>query len=89
MANDLPPWLDVNAPAEGSKLIAALKEANGEIVILIYVDQGYTGERNADAAKSQGRELCVVKLAEATKGFVLLLKRWVVERSFASVTLGR
>lgn len=28
-------------------------------------------------------ELVVVKLAEAKRGFVLLPKRWVVERSFA------
>lgn len=32
---------------------------------------------------AHGIELIVVKLAEAKKGFVLLLKRWVVERSFA------
>jgi transposase len=32
-----------------------------------------------------GIELQVVKLAKAKKGFVLLPKRWVVERSFAWV----
>lgn len=32
---------------------------------------------------AHGIELQVVKLAEAKKGFVLLPKRWVVERSFA------
>jgi transposase len=34
----------------------------------------------------EGVELCVVKLAEAKKGFVLLPKRGVVERSFAWMT---
>ena len=33
--------------------------------------------------KAQGIELSVVKLPEAKKGFVLLPRRWVVERSFA------
>ena len=33
------------------------------------------------AAKMQGAELSVVKLAEAKKGFALLPKRWVVERA--------
>ncbi len=58
----------------------------GESVELVYVDQGYTGEKASEAAKAQGAELCVVKLAEAKKGFVLLPKRWVVERSFAWAT---
>ena len=48
-----------------------------------FVDQGYTGERAAAAAAAHGIELEVVKLSEAKKGFVLLPRRWVVERSFA------
>ena len=50
---------------------------------LAYADQGYTGESPAEAAKEQGMTLEVVKLPEAKKGFVLLPRRWVVERSFA------
>lgn len=34
-------------------------------------------------AKEAGIELIVVKLPEAQKGFVLLPRHWVVERSFA------
>ncbi len=63
-----------------------MQEATGESVELIYVDQGYTGANAAEAAKAHGAELFVVKLAEAKKGFVLLPKRWVVERSFAWAT---
>jgi transposase len=55
-------------------------------VQLAYVDQGYTGARAADAAKAHGIELEVVKLPEAKRGFVLLPRRWVVERSFAWAT---
>jgi transposase len=77
---------NVDDRAEVGKLAAAVQEATGESVELIYVDQGYTGANAAEAAKAQGAELCVVKLAEAKKGFVLLPKRWVVERSFAWAT---
>jgi transposase len=50
------------------------------------VDQGYTGETPAKAAAAEGIELEVVKLSEAKRGFVLLPRRWVVERSFAWAT---
>ena len=43
-----------------------------------------TGEAAAKAAAAaEGIELHVVKLPEAKRGFVLLPRRWVVERSFA------
>lgn len=77
---------NVDDRAEVGKLAAAMQEATGESVELICVDQGYTGEKAAEAAKAQGAELCVVKLAETKKGFVLPPKRWVVERSFAWAT---
>jgi transposase len=51
-------------------------------VELAYVDQGYTGERAAEAAEAR-IQLEVVKHTEAKRGFVLLPRRWVVERSFA------
>ena len=35
------------------------------------------------AAAAHGIELAVVSLPEAKRGFVLLPRRWVVERSFA------
>ena len=53
---------------------------------LAYVDQGYTGEAAAEAAQAEGIALHVVKLPEAKRGFVLLPRRWVVERSFAWAT---
>lgn len=56
--------------------------ATGDSVELAFVDQGYTGERPAADAKAAGVELSVVKLPEAKRGFVLLPRRWVVERSF-------
>ncbi|MCR0985019.1 IS5 family transposase [Roseomonas populi] len=65
-----------------STLAEAVQDATGESVNLAYVDQGYTGERPAQAAAAHGITLEVVKLPEAKRGFVLLPRRWVVERSF-------
>ena len=55
----------------------------GENIELAYVDHGYTGENAAQAAEKHGIRLEVVKHTEAKRGFVLLPRRWVVERSFA------
>lgn len=69
--------------AQVGELAQKLQEVTNENVELAYVDQGYTGETPAEAAQSEGIRLEVVKLQEAKKGFVLLPRRWVVERSFA------
>lgn len=69
--------------AQVATLAAAVQTVTGATVELAYVDQGYTGETAATAAHAHGLRLEVVKLPEARRGFVLLPKRWVVERSFA------
>jgi transposase len=71
---------------EVGKLSEEIQKATGENVELAYVDQGYTGERAAEAAHSHGISLEVVKHQEAKRGFVLLPRRWVVERDFAWAT---
>jgi len=50
---------------------------------LAYVDEGYYGERPAQEAQAHGISLEVVKHEEAKRGFVLLRRRWIVERDFA------
>jgi transposase len=72
--------------AQVGELAAAVQEATGQSVELAFVDQGYTGDEPAQAAKAHGIRLEVVKLPEAKRGFVLLPRRWVVERSFAWMT---
>lgn len=64
------------------QLAQAVQAVTGENVELAYVDQGYTGDDAAQAAAEQGLRLEVVKLPDAKLGFVLLPRRWVVERSF-------
>lgn len=72
--------------AQVAVLADAIQEATKERVTLAYVDQGYTGEQASKAASDRGIELHVVRLPEARRGFVLLPRRWVVERSFAWTT---
>ena len=69
-----------------AELAAAVQDATGDSIELAYVDQGYSGEAAARAADGWGIRLEVVKLPEARKGFVLLPRRWVVERSQAWMT---
>jgi transposase len=75
------------ANAQDRTQVAALAEqvqrATGETVEVAFVDQGYTGEQAAEDAAAHGLRLDVVKLPEAKRGFVLLPRRWVVERSNA------
>lgn len=80
--------LKVTAASQGDReQVAALAEdvqqVTGNTVELAYVDQGYTGPNAAEAARQHGIRLEVVKHPMAKRGFVLLPRRWVVERSFA------
>jgi transposase len=69
--------------AQVAELSRQVQAATGDSVELAYVDQGYTGDQAAADAAAHGIKLEVVKLPGAKKGFVLLPRRWVVERSFA------
>jgi transposase len=74
---------DAQDRAQVEQLATAVQAATGGTVEIAYVDQGYTGEEPAAAAAAHGIRLVVVKHTEAKRGFVLLPKRWVAERSFA------
>jgi transposase len=73
---------DEEGRAQVSELAKRVQEETGETVEIAFVDQGYTGENGANAAEEHGIKLEVVKLPTAKRGFVLLPRRWVVERSF-------
>jgi transposase len=68
--------------AQVEELAKRVQEVTGGNVELAYVDQGYTGEDAAKQAEKNSVTLEVVKHTEAKKGFVLLPRRWVVERTF-------
>ena len=64
-------------------LAEAVQEVTGEMVEIAFVDEGYTGKAAAADAATHGIHLEVINLDEAKRGFVLMPRRWVVERSFA------
>ncbi len=68
--------------AQVADLAAAVQAATGHTVTLAYVDQGYTGDDPRQAAADQGIALAVIRLPDVKRGFVLLPRRWVVERDF-------
>jgi transposase len=68
-----------------AQLAQAVQATTGEFVQVAFVDQGYTGKQPAADAAQHGIRLEVVKHHEAKRGFILLPRRWVVERSFAWV----
>jgi transposase len=65
-----------------AELAQQVQDVTGDSVEVAFVDQGYTGEQADQAAQAAGIDLIVVRLPEAKRGFVLLPRRWVVERSF-------
>jgi transposase len=62
-------------------------KATGGSIRVAFVDEGYAGEAAEEVAAEHGVDLIVVKNPEVKHGFVLLPRRWVVERTFGR--LGR
>ncbi len=69
--------------AQVDALAQRVQAVTGDHVEVAFVDQGYTGEAPEQAAAKHGIQLIVVKLPDAKHGFVLLPRRWVIERSNA------
>jgi transposase len=65
-----------------AELAREIQEVTGNSVEIAYVDQGYTGENAADQRAQNKIRLVVVRHPRAKHGFLLLRKRWVVERTF-------
>lgn len=64
--------------AQVDELARQVQHVTGQTVKPALADQD---DSAAQAARDEGMELQVIKLPEAKKGFVLLPRRWVVERS--------
>ena len=68
--------------AHVAPLLEKVQDVTGGNVEMAYADQGYSGEDTAKVADTEGIELVVIKHLPNQKGFMVLPKRWVVERSF-------
>jgi transposase len=65
--------------------LPVLKQVRRMFVFLerLFADGAYSGTETATAAKRDGKvNLEIVKRSDAVKGFVVVAKRWVVERTF-------
>ncbi|GHG08683.1 hypothetical protein GCM10017783_21570 [Deinococcus piscis] len=60
-----------------------IQAVTGDRVDVVLADGGYTGEQAEIDAALLDIELVVVKRPAGASGFVLLPKRWIVERNFA------
>ncbi len=67
------------------RITAALREALSTIT-LVWADAGYAGRFVRDARKIWDLAVAIVTRPDQAKGFVLLHRRWVVERCFAWLT---
>ena len=67
----------------GARLVLAKAKAAGRSIGKVWVDGGYQAGVVAWAAAELGYDVAVVRRPPGTKGFAVLPRRWVVERSFA------
>lgn len=66
----------------GAAPVPAEAKARAPNVQLLWADARYQGPLVATAATAPSRRVEVVRAPPGTKGFVVLPRRWVVERSF-------
>jgi transposase len=65
---------------------ASPPRARRSTITLVWADAGYAGRFVRDARRIWDLAVAIVKRPDQAKGFVLLHRRWVVERSFAWLT---
>jgi len=72
------------ADRDGAAALIAGTRADFPTLVKIFADGGYAGPKlQAAIAHLKGLAIEIVKRSDQAAGFVLLPKRWVVERSFA------
>ncbi len=68
---------------DGAKLVCEKLKGHFPRLSLIWADGGYAGALIAWMMAFAGWTLSIVKRSDDVKGFVVLPRRWVVERTFA------
>ncbi len=64
-------------------------EPHGERLQVLYADGAYAGRFEDIASCFYGWSVCIVKKLEGQKRFVVLPKRWLVERTLAWLSKNR
>lgn len=67
----------------GARWVLRARNKRWPTLQLLWGDQHYTGELDSEARRLYGIKVEVVRKPEDQRGFVLLPRRWVVERSIA------
>lgn len=67
---------------DGAKLVLARLAGRFPQLRLIWADGGYAGQLVGWVAERWGWTVAIVKRAAGEKGFAVLPRRWVVERTF-------
>ena len=68
---------------DGAKLVCKRLRGKFPRLRLLWADGGYAGQLIAWVSAFTGWLLQIIKRCERAKGFVVLPRRWVVERTFA------
>jgi putative transposase len=68
---------------DGAKLVLRKLKGLFPRLVLIWADGGYAGKLVGWAKRAGRWTLQIVKRADDVRGFVVLPKRWIVERTFA------
>ena len=76
---------------DGGALVMATLFGLYPFLLRLYADGGYQGPvfQNATKAAMKSLNVEIVKRSDRAKGFVVLPKRWVVERTFAWLNRNR
>ncbi|MFE2282480.1 IS5 family transposase, partial [Streptomyces sp. NPDC059454] len=79
---------DVGDRAAAQVLLAQVA-APDHLLALVWADGGYTGSLVEHCLAALALVLAIVKRSDDTRGFVVLPKRWIVERLFAHLMRSR
>jgi transposase len=70
-------------------LLEKFMAAPGRLLKLVWADSAYQGEALAEAFARHGVKVEVVRRSDGQKGFVVLARRWVVERTLGWLSRAR
>lgn len=79
---------DTTDRAAARGLLARLRAAHPEIT-LVWADSGYSGELEKWAKYELGLTMCISRRPPGARGFVVVPRRWVVERSLSWIMRAR